>query len=128
LTEKVFIAPLQVFNLALDSNYLQFCFNFYSAETQLVSALANNDALYCIETPQLRETTENGAFLMIAWTNILVTNENDNNMKVRFGSTYVTQIARETGSVDLQKILLKEMSGILQSGILVAEQKVFQHL
>jgi hypothetical protein len=78
--------------------------------------------LYCIETPQFRETTESdGAFLMITWTNIVVTN--DGTTRVRFGSTFVTQIARETGVVDLQKVLLKEMAGILQPGILVSEQK-----
>jgi len=88
-----------------------------------VSALSNNDALYCIEMPQIRETSENdGAYLMVTWTNILVTCEETT--RVRFGSTFVTQIARETGFVDLQKLLLKEMAGILQPGILVAEQKV----
>ncbi|OXA58646.1 Ubiquitin carboxyl-terminal hydrolase 43 [Folsomia candida] len=91
-------------------------------ETQLVSSLASNEALYCIETPQIRETTESdGAFLMITWTNLLVTD--DEKTKVRFGSTYVTQIARETAFVDLQKVLLKEMAAMLQPGVLVAEQK-----
>lgn len=79
--------------------------------------------MYCIETPQIRETTESdGAFLMITWTNLILTN--DDKTKVRFGSTYVTQIARETHFVDLQKVMLKEMSAMLQPGILVAEQKV----
>lgn len=85
--------------------------------------LSNNDALYCIETPSVQESNENdGAFLMVTWTNIFVSNEG--NTRVRFGSPYVCQVARETGFVDLQKILLKEMAGILQLGILVAEQKV----
>ncbi len=60
-------------------------------ETQLVSSLASNDALYCIETPQIPETTteSDGAFLMITWTNLLVTSD-DEKTKVRFGSTYVS--------------------------------------
>lgn len=64
-----------------------------------------------------------GAFLMITWTNILITN-NESNTRVRFGSPYVTQISRETGIADLHKILLKEMHPIIQPGILIAEQKV----
>ena len=88
-----------------------------------MSALSSNEAVYCIETPQVRESNENdGAYLLITWCNILVTN--DGNTRVRFGSPYISQIARETGFADLQKLLLKEMASILQPGILVAEQKV----
>lgn len=89
---------------------------------QPVSTLSGNDAVYCLETPQPKETSEDGAFLLITWTNILVSN--DGSTKLRFGSPYITQVARETGFVDLQKLMLKEMAAILQQGVLVAEQKV----
>ncbi|CAG7833786.1 unnamed protein product [Allacma fusca] len=91
-------------------------------ETQPVSVLSSNEAVYCLETPQVTENTENdGAYILIAWSNIVVTDGGTTH--VRFGSPYIAQIARETGYTDLQKLLLKEMATILQPGILVSEQK-----
>ena len=42
----------------------------------------------------------------------------------RFGSPYTIQVSRETLYGDLQKLLMKEMSGILHDDILISQQKV----
>ena len=43
---------------------------------------------------------------------------------IRFGSPYTIQVSRETLYGDLQKLLMKEMSGILHDDILISQQKV----
>ena len=88
-----------------------------------MGVLCRNEALYCIQTPLLEAGSESeGAFLLILWTNLVVTNEGKTRVSV--GSPYVTRIARETPYVDLQKLVLKEMAPILHPNILISDQKV----
>ena len=62
-------------------------------------------------------------------TNIVVINRFEKGCEktvlfFRFGSPYTIQVSRETLYGDLQKLLMKEMSGILHDDILISQQKV----
>eukprot|EP00096_Caligus_rogercresseyi_P014740 TRINITY_DN7236_c0_g1_i1.p1 TRINITY_DN7236_c0_g1~~TRINITY_DN7236_c0_g1_i1.p1 ORF type:complete len:789 (-),score=290.55 TRINITY_DN7236_c0_g1_i1:540-2906(-) len=77
--------------------------------------------LYCIELPQAPRLAkeEEDAFLLLSWVNVL---KIDGKVEKRFGTPYAIQVSRETLYCDLQKLLLKEMSPILHSDVLVGEQ------
>lgn len=70
--------------------------------------ITENDPLYCIELPQLKEPTEQ-AYILLVWINVLVKGD----LRQRFGSPYTMQVSRETSYEDLQKLLLKEMRSTL---------------
>lgn len=79
--------------------------------------IVENDPLYCIELPQLKEPTEQ-AYILLVWINVLVKGD----LRQRFGSPYTMQVSRETSYEDLQKLLLKEMHSTLADDVLTTSQ------
>ena len=79
--------------------------------------ITENDPLYCIELPQLKEPTEQ-AYILLVWVNVLAKGE----LRERFGSPYTMQVSRETSYEDLQKLLLKEMHTTLTDDVLTSSQ------
>ncbi|XP_071443235.1 ubiquitin carboxyl-terminal hydrolase 43 isoform X2 [Hetaerina americana] len=91
------------------------------SDSQSISMVAENDPLYCIELPQLRDASEeSGAYLLLVWVNVLVLDDH----VARFGSPYTMQVSRETSYEDLQKLILKEMNTILHDDVLVNAQDI----
>ncbi|KAG8239256.1 hypothetical protein J437_LFUL010646, partial [Ladona fulva] len=89
------------------------------ADSQSISVVGENDPIYCIELPQVRDVTEeSGAYLLLVWANVLVLDDH----VARFGSPYTMQVSRETSYEDLQKLILKEMNTILHDDVLVNAQ------
>uniref|UniRef100_A0A0K2SXQ8 Ubiquitin carboxyl-terminal hydrolase n=1 Tax=Lepeophtheirus salmonis TaxID=72036 RepID=A0A0K2SXQ8_LEPSM len=98
-------------------------FSPYLKNDVFVRDLDSEADLYCVEiprSPQLSEEDE-GEFIVLSWINILKINDK---VKKRFGTPYAIQVSRETLYCDLQKLLLKEMSPILHSNVLVGEQNI----
>ncbi|XP_015591142.1 ubiquitin carboxyl-terminal hydrolase 31 [Cephus cinctus] len=87
------------------------------SDCQPLSVITENDPLYCIELPQLKEPTEQ-AYILLVWINVLVKGE----LRERFGSPYTMQVSRETSYEDLQKLLLKEMHTTLADDVLTSSQ------
>ncbi|XP_057333182.1 ubiquitin carboxyl-terminal hydrolase 31-like [Microplitis mediator] len=87
------------------------------SDCQPLSVITENDPLYCIELPQLKEPTEQ-AYILLVWVNVLVKGD----LKERFGSPYTMQVSRETCYDDLQKLLLKEMHTTLTDDVLTSSQ------
>lgn len=87
------------------------------SDCQPLSVITENDPLYCVELPQLKEPTEQ-AYILLVWINVLV----KGNLRERFGSPYTMQISRETSYEDLQKLLLKEMHATLADDVLTSSQ------
>ncbi|KAJ8679648.1 hypothetical protein QAD02_015435 [Eretmocerus hayati] len=87
------------------------------SDCQPVSVMTENDPLYCIELPQLKEPTEQ-AYILLVWINVLVKGD----LRERFGSPYTMQVSRETSYEDLQKLLLKEMHASLADDVLTSSQ------
>ncbi|XP_018057947.1 PREDICTED: ubiquitin carboxyl-terminal hydrolase 31-like [Atta colombica] len=87
------------------------------SDCQPLSVIMENDPLYCIELPQLKEPTEQ-AYILLVWINVLVKGD----LKQRFGSPYTMQVSRETSYEDLQKLLLKEMHSTLADDVLTTSQ------
>ncbi|XP_050459190.1 ubiquitin carboxyl-terminal hydrolase 31-like [Cataglyphis hispanica] len=87
------------------------------SDCQPLSVIMENDPLYCIELPQLKEPTEQ-AYILLVWINVLVKGD----LKHRFGSPYTMQVSRETSYEDLQKLLLKEMHSTLADDVLTTSQ------
>ena len=87
------------------------------SDCQPLSVITENDPLYCIELPQLKEPTEQ-AYILLVWINVLVKGE----LRQRFGSPYTMQVSRETSYEDLQKLLLKEMHSVLADDVLTSSQ------
>ncbi|XP_074094318.1 ubiquitin carboxyl-terminal hydrolase 31 [Cotesia typhae] len=87
------------------------------SDCQPLSVITENDPLYCIELPQLKEPTEQ-AYILLVWVNVLVKGD----LKERFGSPYTMQVSRETSYEDLQKLLLKEMHTLLTDDVLTSSQ------
>lgn len=79
--------------------------------------ITENDPLYCIELPKLKEPTEQ-AYILLVWINVLVKGD----LRERFGSPYTMQVSRETSYEDLQKLLLKEMHTSLAEEVLTSSQ------
>lgn len=97
-------------------NWFVFCFRTFS-DCQPLSVITENDPLYCIELPQLKEPAEQ-AYILLVWINVLV----KGNLRERFGSPYTMQVSRETSYQDLQKLLLKEMHATLSEDVLTSSQ------
>ncbi|KZC08253.1 Ubiquitin carboxyl-terminal hydrolase 31 [Dufourea novaeangliae] len=87
------------------------------SDCQPLSVITENDPLYCIELPQLKEPTEQ-AYILLVWINVLAKGD----LKQRFGSPYTMQVSRETSYEDLQKLLLKEMHTVLSDDVLTSSQ------
>ncbi|XP_046816167.1 ubiquitin carboxyl-terminal hydrolase 31 isoform X1 [Vespa velutina] len=87
------------------------------SDCQPLSVITENDPLYCIELPQLKEPTEQ-AYILLVWINVLVKGD----LRQRFGSPYTMQVSRETSYEDLQKLLLKEMHSTLTDDVLTSSQ------
>ncbi|XP_046408521.1 ubiquitin carboxyl-terminal hydrolase 43 isoform X2 [Ischnura elegans] len=91
------------------------------ADSQSISIVTEQDPLYCIELPQLRDASEeSGAYLLLVWVNVLVLDDH----VARFGSPYTMQVGRETSYEDLQKLILKEMNTVLHDDVLVNAQDI----
>ncbi|XP_058805808.1 ubiquitin carboxyl-terminal hydrolase 31 isoform X2 [Phymastichus coffea] len=88
------------------------------SDCQPLSVITENDPLYCIELPQLKEPTEQ-AYILLVWINVLVKGD----LRQRFGSPYTMQVSRETSYQDLQKLLLKEMHASLADEVLTSSQE-----
>ncbi|XP_046603203.1 ubiquitin carboxyl-terminal hydrolase 31 [Neodiprion virginianus] len=87
------------------------------SDCQPLSVITENDPLYCIELPQLKEPAEQ-AYILLVWINVLVKGD----LRERFGSPYTMQVSRETSYEDLQKLLLKEMHTTLTDDVLTSSQ------
>ncbi|XP_012284201.1 ubiquitin carboxyl-terminal hydrolase 31 [Orussus abietinus] len=87
------------------------------SDCQPLSVLTENDPLYCIELPQLKEPAEQ-AYVLLVWINVVAKGE----LRERFGSPYTMQVPRETSYEDLQKLLLKEMHASLRDDVLTSGQ------
>ncbi|KOX78315.1 Ubiquitin carboxyl-terminal hydrolase 31 [Melipona quadrifasciata] len=87
------------------------------SDCQPLSVITENDPLYCIELPQLKEPAEQ-AYILLVWINVLVKGD----LRQRFGSPYTMQVSRETSYEDLQKLLLKEMHSVLADDVLTSSQ------
>ncbi|XP_015116575.1 ubiquitin carboxyl-terminal hydrolase 31 [Diachasma alloeum] len=87
------------------------------SDCQPLSVITENDPLYCVELPQLKEPTEQ-AYILLVWVNVLVKGD----LRERFGSPYTMQVSRETSYEDLQKLLLKEMHTTLSEDVLTSSQ------
>ncbi|CAB0042422.1 unnamed protein product, partial [Trichogramma brassicae] len=83
-----------------------------------LSVITENDPLYCVELPQLKEPSDQ-AYVLLVWINVLVKGD----LRQRFGSPYTMQVSRETSYVDLQKLLLKEMHATLVDDVLTSGQE-----
>ncbi|XP_044732949.1 ubiquitin carboxyl-terminal hydrolase 31 isoform X1 [Chrysoperla carnea] len=92
------------------------------SNTQPVGIIAENDPIYCIEVPQLKEIndeTTTSAYILLCWINVLIT---EDGKFQKFGSPYTMQVSRETSYNDLQKLILKEMASILHDDVLTSAQ------
>ncbi|KAL7300267.1 hypothetical protein TKK_0006903 [Trichogramma kaykai] len=88
------------------------------SDCQPLSVITENDPLYCVELPQLKEPSDQ-AYVLLVWINVLVKGD----LRQRFGSPYTMQVSRETSYVDLQKLLLKEMHTTLVDDVLTSGQE-----
>ncbi|XP_026279362.1 ubiquitin carboxyl-terminal hydrolase 31 [Frankliniella occidentalis] len=84
-----------------------------------LNTIKENDPVYCLELPQLKEATQDtGEYLLLVWVNALMVEDHG----IRFGSPYTMQVGRETAYDDLQKLILKEMANILHDDVLTGGQ------
>lgn len=97
--------------------FICFIFRRTFSDCQPLSVITENDPLYCIELPQLKEPAEQ-AYILLVWINVLVKGD----LRQRFGSPYTMQVSRETSYEDLQKLLLKEMHSVLADDVLTSSQ------
>lgn len=91
------------------------------SDSQPITIISENDPLYCIEVPQLKEIndeTTTSAYILLCWMNVLITDDKFQ----KFGSPYTMQVLRETSYADLQKLILKEMASILHDDVLTSNQ------
>ncbi|XP_048482741.1 ubiquitin carboxyl-terminal hydrolase 4 [Plutella xylostella] len=84
-----------------------------SARAAWEPAGTDGGALYCVEAPPLLGAPP-APYLLLLWINLL-----DDR---RFGSPYAMQVPRETSYADLQKLMLKEMSGVVAERVLEEAQ------
>ncbi|XP_042217507.1 ubiquitin carboxyl-terminal hydrolase 31-like isoform X2 [Homarus americanus] len=85
-----------------------------------VNVISDNDPIYAIELPPHKPPTqESGAFILVTWVNVVLA-EPDN---IRFGGVYQSQVVRDVTYVDLQKLLLKEMTTMVTNDTLTSEQE-----
>nr|XP_045594120.1 ubiquitin carboxyl-terminal hydrolase 31-like isoform X1 [Procambarus clarkii] len=85
-----------------------------------VNVISESDPIYAIELPPHKvPTQESGAFILITWVNVVLA-EPEN---IRFGGIYQSQVVRDVTYVDLQKLLLKEMTTMVTNDTLTSEQE-----
>ncbi|XP_071513208.1 uncharacterized protein [Panulirus ornatus] len=90
------------------------------ADGASVNVISDNDPIYAIELPPHKPPTqESGAFILITWVSVVLA-EPDN---IRFGGVYQSQVVRDVTYVDLQKLLLKEMTTMVTNDTLTSEQE-----
>ncbi|RZF46761.1 hypothetical protein LSTR_LSTR002624 [Laodelphax striatellus] len=89
------------------------------ADNQPVNVIKENEPIYCLQLPQLKETTaDSGEYILLCWVNVLMLED----QCARFSSPFTVQMCRETSYVDVQKLLLKEMAWTLDADVLTSEQ------
>ncbi|XP_068242881.1 ubiquitin carboxyl-terminal hydrolase 31-like isoform X2 [Palaemon carinicauda] len=90
------------------------------ADGAVVSVISDSDPVYAIELPPHKPPTqESGAFILITWVNVVLADPDN----IRFGSVYQSQVVRDVSYVDLQKLLLKEMTTMVTTDTLTSEQE-----
>ncbi|KAF7275588.1 hypothetical protein GWI33_011569, partial [Rhynchophorus ferrugineus] len=89
-------------------------------DSQSVNVISEIDSIYCIETAQLKEDSDDltSPYVLLCWINVVA---EDGDFQ-KFGSPYTMQVSRETNYDDLQKLILKEMAPILHDDILTSSQ------
>ncbi|KAL1452809.1 hypothetical protein WDU94_007004, partial [Cyamophila willieti] len=85
-----------------------------------ISVIRDTDPIYCIELPQLKDTSQESTYILLTWVNVLIVEDHCS----RFGSPFSMQVCRDTSYADLQKLLLKEMAFILHDDVLTTAQDV----
>lgn len=91
------------------------------SDKQPISCIKHTDPIYCLELPQLKEANQDtGEYILLCWINVLILDD----QCARFCSPFTMQVCRETSYLDLQKLLLKEMSWTLHDDILTTDQEV----
>lgn len=77
--------------------------------------------LYCVEAPALNDAPSAvpAPYVLLLWINML---KHHDGGRERFGSPYAMQVPRETSYQDMQKLMLKEMAGIVSEKVLVSSQ------
>ncbi|XP_063842463.1 ubiquitin carboxyl-terminal hydrolase 31-like isoform X2 [Scylla paramamosain] len=104
------------------------------ADGSPVNVIGESDPLYAIELPPHKPPTqESGAFILITWVNVVLADpENISYAEskhgamfcwYRFGGVYQSQVVRDVSYVDLQKLLLKEMTNMVTNDTLTSEQE-----
>lgn len=90
------------------------------SDSQCISLITEIDPIYCIETPELKDISDDttSAYILLCWMNCVMV---DDEWK-RFGSPYCMQVSRELSYEDLQKLILKEMACILHDDVLTSNQ------
>ncbi|KAI5698962.1 hypothetical protein M8J75_014459 [Diaphorina citri] len=90
------------------------------SDTTSISVMRESDPIYCIELPQLKDSSQESTYILLTWVNVLLVEDHCS----RFGSPFSMQVGRDTGYADLQKLLLKEMAFILHDDVLTSAQDV----
>ncbi|KAK7008353.1 Ubiquitin carboxyl-terminal hydrolase 31, partial [Halocaridina rubra] len=86
----------------------------------VVSVISDSDPVYAIELPPHKPPTqESGAFILITWVNVVLADPDN----IRFGGVYQSQVVRDVSYIDLQKLLLKEMTTMVTTDTLTSEQE-----
>lgn len=86
----------------------------------VVSVISDSDPIYAIELPPHKPPTqESGAFILITWVNVVLADPDN----IRFGGVYQSQVVRDVSYIDLQKLLLKEMTTMVTTDTLTSEQE-----
>ncbi|XP_047490078.1 ubiquitin carboxyl-terminal hydrolase 31-like [Penaeus chinensis] len=90
------------------------------ADDTSVNVISETDPVYAIELPPHKPPSQDsGAFILVTWVNVVLA-EPDN---IRFGGVYQSQVVRDVSYVDLQKLLLKEMTNMVTNETLTSEQE-----
>uniref|UniRef100_A0AAG5DAL7 ubiquitinyl hydrolase 1 n=1 Tax=Anopheles atroparvus TaxID=41427 RepID=A0AAG5DAL7_ANOAO len=98
-------------------------FNRVFCDTHLMSSVRENDPLYCIECPAevsvRQQDTASGTkiFLLLCNAKRVLSVSSANATVKRFGTPFCLVVNRDISYSELQKLLLKEMSGILRSEV-----------
>ncbi|XP_050685922.1 ubiquitin carboxyl-terminal hydrolase 31-like isoform X1 [Eriocheir sinensis] len=88
------------------------------ADGSPVNVIGESDPLYAIELPPQARPREAVPFL-ITWVNVVLADPEN----IRFGGVYQSQVVRDVSYVDLQKLLLKEMTNMVTNDTLTSEQE-----
>lgn len=85
-----------------------------------ISVIRETDPIYCIQLPQLKDSSQESTYILLTWVNVLIVEDHCS----RFGSPFSMQVGRDTSYADLQKLILKEMAFILHDDVLTTAQDV----